>query len=68
MINLDNLKRKPKSEEYIGARVSEDVKAALTQFVDDNDLSVSVLLTALLTELLQSKGYLKREGGSRGKL
>lgn len=58
MIDLNKLKRKAPSSEYIGARVPEELKHALDRLTADTGVNTSALLTALLTELLKSKGYL----------
>lgn len=59
MIDLEGLKRKPQADEYIGTRISTKMKEQLLQLCDDEGIKISTVLTALIAELLKSKGYSK---------
>ncbi len=55
MIDLTQLKRKPKSLEYIGTRINTELKEKLENFCKDRELSVSTVLVALIEDLLKGE-------------
>lgn len=57
MINIANLKRKTKADDYIGARIDVETKLNLDNYCKNESLAVSTLIVALIKAFLKTKGY-----------
>ncbi len=55
VIDLDKLRRKGKTDEYIGARVSEELKETFEKACKEENISVSKLITALVEAWLKDR-------------
>jgi hypothetical protein len=47
-INLSNVRKKSKNTEYLGCRVDPETKRWIEQFCEENDVTVSAIISELI--------------------